>query len=42
MRKEQITSSVASGNLPNNYIVNQTSFLDQFKNWFRNFIENAE
>ena len=42
MRKEHTTSSVASSNLSQHFNAEKQSFLDQFINWFRNFVENAE
>ncbi len=42
MRKEDYTSSVTSSN--NNITLNnqKETFVDQFVNWFRNFLESAE
>jgi hypothetical protein len=42
MRKEQLTSYVATSNITHKYIAKNQSFLNQFVNWFRNFVENAE
>ena len=42
MRKEEYTSSIASGNTNSNYTVENQSFISQITNWFRDFIENAE
>ncbi len=42
MRKEQLTSSVASSNSSHSSTAKKQSFLDQFIHWFRDFIENAE
>ena len=42
MRKEHTTSSVASGNLSQQFNSEKQSILNQFTNWFRNFVENAE
>lgn len=40
MRKD--TSTIASGNSNSNYAVKKQSLLDQFRIWFRDFLENAE
>lgn len=42
MRKEHYTLSVASGNLSQHFNAEKKSFLDQFINWFREFLDNAE
>ncbi len=42
MRKQEYSSSVASSNSNSNYTVKKESLVDQFIDWFRNFLENAE
>lgn len=42
MRKEDFTSSVASSNNSTHLHAQPETFIDQFVNWFRNFLENAE
>ena len=42
MRREEYTSSIATGNLNSSYPEKNSSFVDQFIGWFRNFLENAE
>ena len=42
MRKEDFTSSVATSNNPTHLHAQRENLVDQFVNWFRNFLENAE
>ena len=42
MNKEHTSATVASSNFNRKYSNKNKSFLNQFVNWFRDFIENAE
>ncbi|WP_439130324.1 hypothetical protein [Polaribacter sp.] len=42
MKKQESTTALATGNLSQNYNTKKESIVDQFVNWFRDFLENAE
>ena len=42
MRQKEYTTTVATRNKSPNLYRSKPSVLDQFINWFRDFIENAE
>ena len=42
MREQEYTTPVAFRNKNPNLYRRKPSYLDQFTNWFRDFIENAE
>ncbi len=42
MRKEEKLTSVTSSNEAHDISKNKQTFLNQFSNWFKTFIDNAE
>ncbi|WP_254917219.1 hypothetical protein [Polaribacter haliotis] len=42
MRKEQFTASVAGRNNHSNFVEKKQSWIDNFVQWFHDFLEKAE
>lgn len=42
MKKLNTTTAFSTNNLSTNYSTKKESLLDQFIEWFRNFLDNAE
>ena len=42
MRKEEYTSNATNGSNSSIFNPQKESFVDQFVNWFRDFLESAE